>query len=78
MKRTQIDERSLMDYPDSKEVKVNECTNANNQTDDWKHGLSFLEDYGYNLDQLQPFSRDRKSTRLNSSHRSLSRMPSSA
>lgn len=24
---------------------------------DWKHGLSFLEDYGYNLDQLQPFSR---------------------
>lgn len=57
MKRTQIDERSLMDYPDSKEVKVNECTNANNQTDDWKHGLSFLEDYGYNLDQLQPFSR---------------------
>ena len=57
MKRTQIDERSLMDYPDSKEVKVNECTNANNQTGDWKHGLSFLEEYGYNLDQLQPFSR---------------------
>ena len=30
------------------------------------------------LDALPPVSGDRKSTRLNSSHRSLSRMPSSA
>ena len=30
------------------------------------------------LENVRAFARDRKSTRLNSSHRSLSRMPSSA
>ena len=35
-------------------------------------------DMGLPLFLEKPISRDRKSTRLNSSHRSLSRMPSSA
>ena len=49
-------------------------------------GIALLKSYLFyvvirlisKLNLSKPFNRDRKSTRLNSSHRSLSRMPSSA
>ena len=40
--------------------------------------LKSRTDYAQNPDKTQQGELDRKSTRLNSSHRSLSRMPSSA
>ena len=40
--------------------------------------IRFQIDGGERIGYMQPVGTDRKSTRLNSSHRSLSRMPSSA
>ena len=41
--------------------------------------MALFEGYERRIDQINAvLNRDRKSTRLNSSHRSLSRMPSSA
>ena len=41
-------------------------------------GIEQVSDYRKGQHEISPPLRDRKSTRLNSSHRSLSRMPSSA
>jgi pimeloyl-ACP methyl ester carboxylesterase len=42
----------------------------------WRAQVAALADMGYRA--VAPSQRDRKSTRLNSSHRTVSRMPSSA
>ena len=49
--------RSMMDCLDLKDSKSKEYQDSYTQMNDWKQGLSFLEEYGYNLDQLQPYSR---------------------
>ena len=54
----------------------------NTLTAQQKYELQFAAEVGMSVGELDPLSNDplpdRKSTRLNSSHRSLSRMPSSA
>ena len=53
--------------------------NGKKVTDNWKYGITFTG-YFVNEKTINYITKyiDRKSTRLNSSHRSLSRMPSSA
>ena len=52
------------------EIKVN--------TFDWSHANNLTTQIGRVTLLYRDWETDRKSTRLNSSHRSLSRMPSSA
>ena len=71
---------------------INDLVKENERIDDLQNGYYIIQDprkfcFGMDAVLLSGFARvkkgekvleDRKSTRLNSSHRSLSRMPSSA
>ena len=66
--------QELEEHSDEESMGIVEESDAEEDEDT----ASLQENYNSLLEKLREYARDRKSTRLNSSHESVSRMPSSA